>query len=90
MKCLLNFAFALLITLHFIGQSNTVKGRVTDDNDTLFPGISILEKGTSKGASTDQNGDFKITVQPGAIVLITSVGLRQDIMNQKSLKHTIF
>lgn len=39
-----------------------VTGTVTDDNGEPLPGVSIIIKGTSKGTTTDANGNYSITV----------------------------
>lgn len=45
------------------GQDRTITGVVTDEltNETL-PGASVLVKGTTKGVSTDLNGQFSLKV----------------------------
>ena len=43
------------------GQSFTVTGRVTDGTNAL-PGVTILEKGTANGTSTDADGKFTLMV----------------------------
>lgn len=40
----------------------TVTGKVTDDTGTGLPGVSVLEKGTTNGTTTDANGDYSLTV----------------------------
>ncbi|WP_154855065.1 SusC/RagA family TonB-linked outer membrane protein [Cyclobacterium xiamenense] len=43
-------------------QSLTVKGKVVDENAMSIPGASVLVKGTTKGAATDINGEFSLTL----------------------------
>ncbi|MBX2922844.1 MAG: TonB-dependent receptor [Chitinophagaceae bacterium] len=74
MKCLLYLALTLFVSLHSFAQSNTVKGAVTDDKGNPLPATSVVEKGTPNGTTTDQNGNFTITVKPNAVLVISSVG----------------
>ncbi|WP_375584419.1 SusC/RagA family TonB-linked outer membrane protein [Cyclobacterium xiamenense] len=43
-------------------QSLTVTGKVVDENEESIPGASVLVKGTTKGAATDINGEFSLTL----------------------------
>lgn len=59
----------------------TVKGRVTDDKGQPIPGAAIQLKGTSRGVTTNENGEYSITVpSEDAILLVSSLGFdRQEI-----------
>ena len=61
------------ITLTTFAQSN-VTGTVTDKNNEVLPGANIVEKGTTNGTSTDFNGKFSLTVQQGAVLVISFAG----------------
>ena len=50
----------------------TIRGRVTDENNQPIPGVNVLIKGTSRGASTDVNGQYTISVDNENSVLIFS------------------
>ncbi len=50
----------------------TVSGRITDQNGKPLPGVSILEKGTSNGTTSRQDGTFSITVNSSNAVLVIS------------------
>lgn len=52
-------------------QGTTVTGTVSDKAAPL-PGVSILEKGTSSGTTTDANGKFTLTTTSANAVLIFS------------------
>lgn len=47
-----------------------VTGKVTDVNGEPLVGVSVLEKGTTNGVSTDINGNFKMSVRTGKAVLV--------------------
>ncbi len=50
----------------------SVRGIVNDENGQGLPGVSILVKGTQKGTTTDESGNFAITVDDGSAVLVFS------------------
>ncbi|HSM48242.1 MAG TPA: carboxypeptidase-like regulatory domain-containing protein, partial [Draconibacterium sp.] len=61
-KILLLF-FGFLLTLGSFAQQTSVKGVVTSADDGLtMPGVTILEKGTMNGTTTNIDGVFQINV----------------------------
>jgi TonB-linked SusC/RagA family outer membrane protein len=70
-------SLCLLLFLFFTtayGQAGKVKGKVTDDRNEGIPGVAVLVKGTSTGASTDIDGNYIITAGSGATLVFRSVG----------------
>ncbi len=59
-----------------VKQEVEIKGTVTDANTgEPLPGVNILEKATQSGTSTDQDGNYTITVSgPDAVLIFSSVG----------------
>ena len=55
-------------------QSSTIRGKVIDTNGDPVIGANIVEKGTTNGTITDVNGQFTLTVQPGAILQVSFIG----------------
>jgi outer membrane receptor for ferrienterochelin and colicin len=49
-----------------------VTGKVTDDKNSPLSNVSIVVKGTSKGVTSDLNGNFSITVPDNSAVLVVS------------------
>lgn len=49
-----------------------VKGNVSDEDGSGLPGVSVLVKGTQKGTSTNEVGDFTLEVGEGEVVLVFS------------------
>ncbi|WP_234734582.1 SusC/RagA family TonB-linked outer membrane protein [Tellurirhabdus bombi] len=49
-----------------------IKGRVIDEKGDGLPGVSIVIKGTQRGATTDANGQYQINAPEGPTVLIFS------------------
>src|SRR5699024_9911474 len=51
----------------------TITGTVTDaQSGETLPGVNILVKGTSTGASTDEDGNFELTVESLQDTLVVS------------------
>ncbi len=63
MCCWLNSVYA---------QSNVVRGSVTDENGEPVSNVSVIDKGTGNGTTTDAEGNFLITVSPSAKTLFLS------------------
>lgn len=64
-----------LVTTMAWSQSKTVTGKVTSSEDAAgLPGVSIVEKGTSNGTVTDNDGNFSINVGQTATLVFSFVG----------------
>ena len=55
-------------------QDIPVTGRVTDSKGEPLPGVTVLVKGTTNGASTNADGRFSLTVPEGSTLVFSSVG----------------
>ncbi|TNV71684.1 hypothetical protein FGO68_gene11071 [Halteria grandinella] len=56
-------------------QQNVIKGKVTDNSQSSLPGVNILLKGTTKGTTSDANGNYAINVPAnGAVLVFSSLG----------------
>ncbi|MBZ4192482.1 SusC/RagA family TonB-linked outer membrane protein [Niabella beijingensis] len=53
--------------------SLNVKGVVTDEAGAPLSGVNIVEKGTTNGTTTDENGSFSIKVADSNAILIISI-----------------
>lgn len=70
----------LLYLLIFLGsglyvsgqEGNTVTGKVTDTDGEVLPGVNIVEKGTSNGSITDNDGNYSISVAGSDATLVFS------------------
>ena len=59
-----------------------VSGRVIDAKGQSIPGATVMIKGTTIGISTDQDGQFKLTVPADAKILVFSfVGMKTQEVN---------
>ncbi|MFM2016067.1 MAG: hypothetical protein RIQ51_1557, partial [Bacteroidota bacterium] len=67
-------AVALLISLGAFAQ-DVVTGKVTDAADgSGIPGVSVAVKGTTRGAQTDANGNYKVNAGGNATLVFSFVG----------------
>lgn len=57
-------------------QSKTISGVIKDNANMLVPFAIIKEKGTKVQTNSDENGAFKISVNEGAVLTISSVGFK--------------
>lgn len=63
-----------------------VRGTVTDDTGKPLPGVSVSVAGKAGGIVTDDEGNFVLSIPPGAVLRFTYVGFEmQDVpvSNQK-------
>ncbi|MFD1873328.1 TonB-dependent receptor [Hymenobacter bucti] len=51
-----------------------VSGRVTDSKGEGIPGVTVLVRGTTIGASTDATGAFSLSAPEGSTLVFSSVG----------------
>jgi TonB-linked SusC/RagA family outer membrane protein len=62
------------------GLAARVTGKITGDNGQPLAGVSVTEKGTTNGTSTDNDGNFALTVPDNAVLAISYVGYEsQDV-----------
>ena len=63
----------LLACTSLFAQRVSVSGTVSDATGPVI-GASVVEKGTSNGAVTDMDGNFALSVNPGATLVVSSIG----------------
>jgi TonB-dependent starch-binding outer membrane protein SusC len=69
----------LLAGLSVVAQTTAYSGKVTEQDGTSIPGVSVVVKGQTVGTVTDMNGKFSIQVPAGSRVLIFSfIGLKSQ------------
>ena len=83
---MLVFSSFTMIDLH---AQETISGTVKGSDGMPLPGVSVLQKGTNRGAATDFDGNFVLTLSPGGKTLVFSyLGFQTQevaVGNQKSL-----
>jgi len=68
------FAFLFLLFSTTVNAQTTVTGKVTDGESKPLKGATVSEKGTSKGTVTDEEGNFSISAQKNATLIISMIG----------------
>ncbi|MEJ7779168.1 MAG: SusC/RagA family TonB-linked outer membrane protein [Daejeonella sp.] len=78
MKKISTFLFTLILFIAFVAnaQVRDISGKVTVDEDgSTLPGVSVRLKGSSAGATTDVNGNYRIQVpNNNAVLVFTFIG----------------
>jgi len=64
--------FVLIILASGYAMAQTVSGKVSTNDGTALPGVSVLVKGTTTGLSTDSEGRYTIAVPGGSSILVFS------------------
>ncbi|MBC5775136.1 TonB-dependent receptor [Pontibacter sp. KCTC 32443] len=73
---LLILLFVCALTSSAWAQALVVSGRVTSATDgTALPGVTVLEKGSTNGVTTNSSGEYQLTVSPNAVLQFRFVGL---------------
>ena len=70
----LSALLALTFAIGISAQQITVNGTVTDPNNEPLIGASVLQKGSTKGTTTDFDGKFTLDVPKGATIVVSYVG----------------
>ncbi|MBA6156104.1 TonB-dependent receptor [Tenacibaculum sp. S7007] len=72
----MNLKFKLFVMSLFMAtivvSAQQMKGKVTDENGAPLPYVNVLEKGTTNGVSTDENGEFILGVKQIPVTLVFS------------------
>ncbi|MGV3541260.1 MAG: SusC/RagA family TonB-linked outer membrane protein [Rufibacter sp.] len=72
---LMLFAMSFFIAQAGFAQSKTITGRITSSDDgSPMPGVSVVLKGTTNGASTDGNGQYSIQAPVGGVLVYSFIG----------------
>jgi TonB-linked SusC/RagA family outer membrane protein len=82
--------YCMLLTLFLFGWHNAVaqnvdvSGTVTDDKGAPVVGASVQERGSNRGTTTDEKGNFKLSVKRNSTIEVTSVGFEKKTISSGS------
>lgn len=62
----------LMPTAALAQTGRTVSGTITDDKGESLPGVTVIVKGTTAGATTNANGEYSLSVPEGGTTLVIS------------------
>ena len=65
----------MFLSISMVAQKVPVSGTVSDQTGPVI-GASVIEKGTTTGTMTDNDGLFTLTVSKGAVIEISSIGYK--------------
>ena len=55
-------------------QQKTITGNITDESGLPLPGATVVIENTTRGVSTDFDGNFSIEAAPNEVLVISYVG----------------
>ncbi|MPR33750.1 SusC/RagA family TonB-linked outer membrane protein [Salmonirosea aquatica] len=74
-KTLTSLFLVLLLSLgHIFAQAPSITGRVTDQANEGLPGVNVLVNGTTRGTTTDAEGNFTIAAASDATLTFSYIG----------------
>lgn len=65
----------MFLSISMMAQKVPVSGTVSDQTGPVI-GASVIEKGTTNGTMTDNDGHFTLTISKGAVIEISSIGYK--------------
>jgi TonB-linked SusC/RagA family outer membrane protein len=70
--------FILCLVVHTaMAQKRTISGVVREKtNNEPLPGVTVLEKGTGNGTVTSINGEYQLSVNNGAVISFSFIGMK--------------
>lgn len=78
MKNLFTLLLSLTLTLSSWAQ-HSISGTITDSDGDALQGVSIVEKGTTRGVLSDAQGNYKLSVSASdAIIVISYAGFEEQ------------
>ena len=69
------FTMLMLSGVLVFAQNRVVTGTLTDNTGAAVEGASVRVKGTRSGIAADANGNFRISVPPGATLVFSGIGI---------------
>jgi iron complex outermembrane receptor protein len=69
-------------------QTTTVSGNVKNSSGESLPGVTVLEKNSTNGRTTDMDGNYTIQVKPSSTLVFSFVGyqtVEEAVNNRKTI-----
>lgn len=67
------FFFSLLVTMGF-AQEMTVTGKVIEEGGSEIAGVNVVVKGTNRGTTTNDKGEYSIMAEKGKVLTFSFIG----------------
>ena len=72
-------ALIMICTQNIVAQTTKVTGVVTDNTGIPLPGVTVLVQGTTKGASTDFDGNYTLEkLNSSDIIVFSYIGMKSQ------------
>ncbi|SKC17758.1 SusC/RagA family TonB-linked outer membrane protein [Dyadobacter psychrophilus] len=88
-KNVLNIVLVLLsmLTLRSYAQEMTVSGKVNDASGGEIAGVNVVVKGTTRGTTTNDKGEYSISVEKGKTLTFSYIGYvsKEVVVNASAL-----
>jgi TonB-linked SusC/RagA family outer membrane protein len=79
MKKVLLFGLLMLCMIMGFAQSTSITGRVTSSDDkSSVPGVSVAIKGSTRGVTTDGDGNYTIAAAKGEVLQFSFIGFKNQ------------
>uniref|UniRef100_UPI00356377CB TonB-dependent receptor n=1 Tax=Lutibacter sp. TaxID=1925666 RepID=UPI00356377CB len=76
----------LLFTMAMFAQSYQVTGNVKDTDNQPMPGVSVTIEGTSRGTTTDFDGNYAVMVESSENLIFSYVGYNEKKLQMDGTK----
>ncbi|HVW99329.1 MAG TPA: carboxypeptidase-like regulatory domain-containing protein, partial [Candidatus Babeliaceae bacterium] len=73
-RILLLFTMLMVIAAQSFAQQRTISGKVTGNDGNPIPFATIQVQGTNTGTTSDENGNFSLSVPGNATLVVRSIG----------------
>lgn len=81
MKRIIQFFFFWALALSSMAQEKSISGKVTGDDGSTLPGVAITIKGSTKGTTTDADGNFRLSTPANSRLVFSYVGYVSQEIN---------
>ena len=89
MRKILSLLIAALLSVVAYSQNRQITGRILDDKGDPIPFATIKVKKSSVGTSADEAGNFKLSVPPNAILVVSAAGVETREVSTVNAGETI-
>ena len=80
----------IMISATALAQKRVYTGQVVDDQNEPVIGASVIQKGTSNGGVTDIDGNFSVSVDEGATLVVSYIGYAsQEVVAADGMRITL-
>lgn len=74
-RILLTLLALCAVLFQIRAQNRTVSGRVTDEKGAPLENVTVLIKNSTRGTTTNPNGEYSISVPSGSVLVFSLVGM---------------